>query len=123
MRLILASALICASLAWGQEVHKHHEVTAAGLGSVNFPISCSAAGQAVFTRAVALLHSFGYEEARRAFDDVAAADSNCGIAYWGVAMTFYHPIWAPPTNEEVKQGPPPPSEPMRLRSDPHERRI
>ncbi|MCU1275724.1 MAG: repeat protein, partial [Bryobacterales bacterium] len=55
-------------------------------------------------RAVALLHSFGYEEARRAFEDVAAADPACAIAHWGVAMTWYHPIWAPPYAEELKQG-------------------
>src|SRR5258706_13995325 len=26
------------------------------------------------------------------------------MAYWGVAMTWYTPIWAPPTSEELKQG-------------------
>ena len=26
------------------------------------------------------------------------------MAYWGVARTWYHPIWAPPSPEELKQG-------------------
>src|SRR6185295_5686936 len=59
---------------------------------------------AEFTRAVALLHSFGYEESRRAFEAVAAKDSSCGMASWGVAMTYYHPIWAPPTPRELALG-------------------
>jgi hypothetical protein len=53
---------------------------------------------------VALLHSFGYEEARGAFTEVAASDPTCAIANWGVAMTWYHPIWAPPNGEELKHG-------------------
>ncbi|MBI2681235.1 MAG: hypothetical protein HYX25_09555 [Candidatus Solibacter usitatus] len=53
---------------------------------------------------MALLHSFGYEEARRAFLDAGASDPGCAMAYWGVAMTGYHPIWAPPSAEELKQG-------------------
>jgi hypothetical protein len=50
------------------------------------------------------LHSFGYEEARLAFNEAAKADPTCGIAHWGVARTWYHPIWAPPSPEELKQG-------------------
>jgi hypothetical protein len=53
---------------------------------------------------VALLHSFAYEEARLAFQEAAKADASCGIAHWGVARTWYHPIWAPPSADELKQG-------------------
>ena len=56
------------------------------------------------SRAAALLHSFGYEESRIAFNDAAKADPSCAMAYWGVARTWYHPIWAPPSPEELKQG-------------------
>src|SRR6185436_6537934 len=55
-------------------------------------------------RAVALLHSFWYDEAEKSFNEVAAADPSCAIAYWGVAMSLYHPIWAGPTPPEVKRG-------------------
>ena len=40
-------------------------------------------------RAVAMLHSFWFPEARRTFESVAQADPGCGIAYWGVAMTHF----------------------------------
>ena len=26
------------------------------------------------------------------------------MAHWGVARTWYHPIWAPPSPDELKQG-------------------
>ena len=26
------------------------------------------------------------------------------MAHWGIARTWYHPIWAPPTPEDLKQG-------------------
>src|SRR5262249_12588015 len=55
-------------------------------------------------RGVALLHSFGYEEARLSFTDAAKADPTCAMAHWGVARTWYHPIWPPPSPDELKQG-------------------
>ncbi len=73
-------------------------------GKVDFPISCAAAAQPEFTRGVALLHSFFYEEARRAFTSVSEQDSKCAMAQWGIAMTWWHPIWTPPTPEEMSAG-------------------
>ncbi|HEV2843027.1 MAG TPA: hypothetical protein VGW39_17035 [Chthoniobacterales bacterium] len=73
-------------------------------GTVDFPVSCAPAVQAEFTRGVALLHSFFYEEARRIFTDVAAKDPTCAMAQWGIAMTWWHPIWTPPTSGEMGAG-------------------
>jgi tetratricopeptide (TPR) repeat protein len=73
-------------------------------GTVDFPVSCAPVGQAEFTRGVALLHSFFYEEARRIFTDVAAKDPACAMAQWGIAMTWWHPIWTPPTSGEMSAG-------------------
>ncbi len=73
-------------------------------GTVDFPVSCAPAVQADFTRAVALLHSFFYEEARRIFTDVAVRDPACAMAQWGIAMTWWHPIWTPPTADEMSAG-------------------
>ena len=89
--------------ARAQEEHHHHGQTEA-LGTVHFPVSCRPDVQAAFTRAIALLHSFGYEEARNAFAGVAERDPACGMAQWGIAMTWYHPIWAPPTPQELAPG-------------------
>jgi len=73
-------------------------------GAVDFPVSCAPAVQADFIRGVALLHSFFYEEARRTFSRVAESDPKCGMAQWGIAMTWWHPIWTPPTPNEMNAG-------------------
>src|SRR5262245_3057613 len=74
------------------------------VGTVSFPIACAPSVRADFERAVALLHSFFYEEARRVFAQVAERDPSCAMAEWGKAMTLYHPIWAAPTEAELKEG-------------------
>ena len=99
---ILGAALVvCGGLClFGQE-HSHG---GAALGTVDFPTSCNEAAQKLFLRGTALLHSFGYEESRLAYQDAVKADGACAMAWWGVARTWYHPIWAPPSPEELKQG-------------------
>jgi len=103
IRLIgYATLVLCAPLAPAQE-HEHSHADSQTLGEVHFPTSCHAVDRE-FTRAVALLHSFGYEEARRAFETVVASDPTCAMAYWGIAMTWYHPIWTPPNAQELAAG-------------------
>ncbi len=63
------------------------------LGEVSFANSCNDAAQAPLQRGVALLHDFEYEDAAIAFQQAKAADQSCGIAVWGEAMTYNHPIW------------------------------
>ncbi len=75
-----------------------------GVGNVTFPISCNPDVQSDFARGVALLHSFFYEEARRIFTNVAERDPNCAMAQWGIAMTWWHPIWTPPSPDEMRAG-------------------
>jgi len=58
------------------------------LGTVNFPNSCSPAAQPHFTRGVALLHSFWFQHAIKAFEAAAQADPTCGIAAWGAAVAW-----------------------------------
>ncbi len=85
------------SSADGQE---HEHPAPEKLGVVKFPTSCSASVQKDFERAVALLHSFAYSAAEKAFRDVASADPKCAMAHWGIAMTYFHPLWPPPLPEE-----------------------
>jgi tetratricopeptide (TPR) repeat protein len=73
-------------------------------GKVEFPVSCAPDVQSEFSRGVALLHSFFYEEARRVFASVAERDPKCAMAQWGIAMTWWHPIWTPPTPDEMRAG-------------------
>jgi hypothetical protein len=101
MRLALLGLIAIVGTA--QEDHSGHGA-AARLGKVEFPTSCNAGAQGLMTRGVALLHSFGYEESRRAFQGAAAADPSCAMAYWGEARSWYHPVWPPPSAEELKRG-------------------
>ena len=103
--LVLAAALtLGAPRARAQEDHQHSHGDIESLGKVHFPTSCSKETAAEFTRAVALLHSFGYEESRRSFETVAKEDPGCAMAYWGIAMTWWHPIWSPPSPPELAAG-------------------
>ena len=73
-------------------------------GKVDFPVSCTPETRSEFIRGVALHHSFFYEEARRIFTSVAEQDPKCAMAQWGIAMTWWHPIWTPPTPDEMSAG-------------------
>src|SRR5688572_12051034 len=73
-------------------------------GSVSFPVTAAPGIQEEFNVATALLHSFFYGEARRRYAEIAAKDPGCAMAWWGIAMTHYHPLWAPPTPEELLAG-------------------
>ncbi len=108
-RFCLAPVPIALALAFGLALadEGHHHPLAAGeiekLGKVHFPVSCGAAIQSDFDRAVALLHSFQYEDAERAFLEIAKRKPSCGMAYWGAAMSNYHPLWES-TPKELERG-------------------
>ncbi len=59
------------------------------LGRVVFPVSCSPEARKRFEHAMAVLHSFWWEEGDRAFGDVLAADSTCAMAHWGIAVNAW----------------------------------
>jgi hypothetical protein len=101
---VLSLALAAPVAAMDEKDHQHHHAKPEKLGTITFPISCAPASQAPFARAVALLHSFWYDEAEKAFAAVAAADPKCAMAHWGVAMSLYHPIWAAPNPAEIARG-------------------
>src|SRR4051812_444868 len=58
------------------------------LGNVHFATTCNQAAQRRFDRAMRYQHSFWYRAARDVFNEAAAADPECGIAHWGVALTY-----------------------------------
>jgi tetratricopeptide (TPR) repeat protein len=87
-----------------QHRHEPQEKASTKLGRVNFRTSCSNKVQPQFNQAVAWLHSFEYEEAEKIFTQVSTIDPRCGMAYWGIAMSNFHPLWMPPTPAELKKG-------------------
>jgi tetratricopeptide (TPR) repeat protein len=103
--LLLAVVFLCCGLpALADEGHHHEDLTPDQLGTVHFPVSCSASVQKPFERGVALLHSFWYEEAQKEFEDIAKHDPHCAMAHWGVAMSLWHQLWNRPDTKTVAQG-------------------
>jgi len=78
----------------GSQEHVH------GLGQVHMDTSCSSSVSAQLDQALALLHNFWYARALEAFKEVARADPQCAIARWGAAMTYNHPYWDAPTQQD-----------------------
>ncbi len=119
----LVAALLCAGLC--SKALTAREVPAPGslrsAGIVKFPVSCNASVRPEFERGVALLHSFFYEESRRIFSSIAERDAACAMAQWGIAQTWWHPIWTPPRPEEFEAGKAAAERAMSLKSTPRER--
>ncbi|MBI4657438.1 MAG: redoxin domain-containing protein [Verrucomicrobia bacterium] len=58
-----------------------------GTGPVRFPVTTKfSEAQQFFNQGVGQLHGFWYFEAERSFRQVFALDTNCVMAYWGMAM-------------------------------------
>ncbi len=101
---IAALAIAIASSLYAADDEHHSHPIPEQLGSVLFPNSCTPALAPVFNRAVALLHSFAYSASEQAFRDVAARDPGCAIAHWGIAMSYYHQLWEPPSGPDLRAG-------------------
>ena len=117
---VFASAIIGITLCSAEEHHDHP--VPEKLGTVHFPTSCSPNLQKDFERGVALLHSFAYAAAEKAFREVAAKDPKCAMAHWGIAMTYFHPLWEPYlTAEDAARGKPELDEARKLGGTERER--
>jgi hypothetical protein len=97
--LLIATALALASSP-AEPGHDHGPK----LGQISFQSTCNPAAQALLEQGLGWLHSFEYAPAEQAFAGAAEADPRCAIAHWGVAMSNYHPLWAPPTAAELAKG-------------------
>jgi tetratricopeptide (TPR) repeat protein len=94
LRLYVVAASIASRTLAAQE-HQHAPTATEKLGSVHLATSCAPAVTPRFDRAVALLHSFEFGAAMRAFNEVLASDSTCAMAHWGVAMSRWSNPMAP----------------------------
>src|SRR5262249_36230810 len=100
---LLLTLLLSAVPGFAQE-HEHHDDGGEELGTVNFPVSCAPDVHKTFTRAMALLYSFEYEQAQREFAAVAQKDPSCAMAYWGQGMSLYHQLWDQPSAASLRKG-------------------
>jgi hypothetical protein len=87
-----------------QSEESHSHPPPEKLGKVSFATSCSPSVARDFERSVALLHSFAYTASEQSFRKVAAADPTCAMAHWGIAMSYYHQLWSPPSQRELRDG-------------------
>lgn len=71
------------------------------LGTVDFPVPCDEVAAQQMQRGLALLHHMMYSGAADVFKSVIESDPSCAMGYWGLAMTFIHPLW-PDIPNEVK---------------------
>jgi len=71
---------------------------------VSFPVSCGEDIQPRFDAALAALHSFWYGQALKEFTAISETKPDCVMAYWGIAMSVWNQIWAPPRPDNLKTG-------------------
>ena len=111
MPMLIRGSVLVLSVLWGlwpaparAQEHQHAAHGGEDVGRVTFPTSCDPVVQPDLERAVAMLHSFWYEMAEASFAQVAKRDPECAMAYWGVAMSIYKPLWQPPSPAEMQRG-------------------
>jgi protein SCO1 len=91
--LVLGCTFVIAGLYLAQD---------ARLGVVHFPTSCGWQSQRDFTTATSLLHLFQFADAEDLYRLISKRDPNCGIAYWGIAMSrLKNPLYELPSSDDV----------------------
>jgi Tfp pilus assembly protein PilF len=101
-----AGSLAVASLAWtmSSQPALSQDDSDKRFGTVHFPTSCNETAQRRFDRGMRYQHSFWYRESREIFEDVLKADPSCGIAYWGIALSYLLNPHNPPPAENLPLG-------------------
>src|SRR6266852_2834817 len=90
------AAIVAAGLSSAQSAFAQDE-SDQRLGAVHFATSCNETAQRRFDRGMRYQHSFWYSQAKEIFEEVSKADPQCGIAYWGIALSLLNnPHGAPP---------------------------
>src|SRR5437879_6018745 len=107
----LSHALALFGLVFVDSAHAHDRMAGMTnmpgterIGTVSFENSCKPSVKAHFNRGVALLHSFWLDEAERTFEEVAATDPDCAIAFWGEAIANLHQINGEPSPADLAAG-------------------
>ena len=91
MKRALVIALTAGLLASvGTPAHAQLE----NVGSITFPTSATGEAQQHFLRGVAILHSFGWEQAQEQFQLAQQAEPNFAMAYWGESLAYNHPLFS-----------------------------
>ena len=73
-------------------------------GIVHFETSCNETAQRRFDRAMRYQHSFWYQSSKDIFEETLKADPECGIAYWGIALSMLWNPHVPPPAKNLVEG-------------------
>jgi hypothetical protein len=73
-------------------------------GIVHFETSCNETAQRRFDRAMRYQHSFWYQSSKEIFEETLKADPECGIAYWGIALSLLLNPHVPPPANNLAEG-------------------
>src|SRR5258707_12917753 len=101
-----AVAGFVAATAWIslQQPALGQEETDQRFGTVHFATSCNETAQRRFDRGMRYQHSFWYRESKEIFEEVLKADPECGIAYWGIALSLLNNPHNPPPAPNLPLG-------------------
>src|SRR4051812_44124163 len=105
LALLTSAAIAGGAAAQGHAGHGMDPAITEGRGKgVSFATSCGPAAQPKFEAALAALHSFWYAQALKEFTAISAEHPDCAIAHWGVAMSLWNQLWAPPRADALAKG-------------------
>jgi hypothetical protein len=100
----ISTSFVAAALLALQFQGSRAETAPKVIEEVDFAISCGPISQQAFKHAAWTLHSFWYPEALKQFTAIAASEPGCAMAYWGIAMSHWYPLWYPPSPAALKAG-------------------
>ena len=89
---LIALAAIAAATVLPVPTVAQQDDTEKQFGIVHFETSCNETAQRRFDRAMRYQHSFWYQSSKEIFEETLKADPECGIAYWGIALSL---LWNP----------------------------
>ena len=98
MSVAATACISCGQTAWGQEE------TDQRFGTVHFATSCNETAQRRFDRGMRYQHSFWYRRSKEIFEEALKADPECGIAYWGIALSLLNNPHNPPPAPNLPLG-------------------
>src|SRR6188472_3570835 len=99
-----AAIAMTAAIGFGLTQSALAQIDDSKLGKVHFETSCKAEAQKQFDRAMLYQHSFWYRASQMTFEDALKADPECGIAYWGIALSLLYNPHAPPPAPNLPLG-------------------
>ena len=82
------SVVVVAGFAGAPEARAQFDA----VGSIDFPTSATGEAQDHFLRGVAILHSFGWKQAREQFHAAQEIDPDFAMAYWAESLAYNHPL-------------------------------